>query len=228
MGDPVQRTHHHRGPTILNWLKRYREGGEKIEALFPSDRSDCGRARSISDETFAALLQIRKEKPSFTIKKVVEEAYRRNIITKAERVALPTVYRHFRLHDQKTEKKQEDMRRFEVELSNDMWQADALHAVRVSHGGTLRKSYLLTIIDDKSRLIVGSGFYLSESADSFIDCLSQALKSRGYPGSCMSTMAACSGITALPWGAHHCRYLFAMQQHTGQLGAVRSSVSTGR
>jgi len=169
------------GPTILNWLKRYREGGEKIEALFPSDRSDCGRARSISDETFAALLQIRKEKPSFTIKKVVEEAYRRNIITKAERVALPTVYRHFRLHDQKTEKKQEDMRRFEVELSNDMWQADALHAVRVSHGGTLRKSYLLTIIDDKSRLIVGSGFYLSESADSFIDCLSQALKSRGVP-----------------------------------------------
>ena len=78
------------GPTILNWLKRYREGGEKIEALFPSDRSDCGRARSISDETFAALLQIRKEKPSFTIKKVVDEAYKRNVITRAERVALST------------------------------------------------------------------------------------------------------------------------------------------
>jgi putative transposase len=31
------------GPTILNWVRRYREGGEKIEALFPSDRSDCGR-----------------------------------------------------------------------------------------------------------------------------------------------------------------------------------------
>ena len=111
------------GATILNWLRRYREGGQRIEALFPSDRSDCGRQRSINDETLAALLQIRKEKPSFTIKKVVEEACRRNIITKADRIALPTVYRLFRLHAEETQKKQEDMRRFEVELSNDMWQA---------------------------------------------------------------------------------------------------------
>lgn len=169
------------GATILNWLRRYRGGGERIEALFPSDRSDCGRQRSISNETLAALLQLRKEKPSFTIKKVVEEACKRNIITKADRISLPTVYRLFRLHAEETQKKQEDMRRFEVELSNDMWQADALHAIRVTHEGKLRKSYLFVILDDKSRLIVGSGFYLHENADSFVDCLSKALKSRGVP-----------------------------------------------
>lgn len=167
--------------TILNWLRRYREDGERIEALMPSDRSDCGRPRSIKDETLAALLQIRKEKPSYTIKKVVEEAYRRKIITTADRIALPTIYRLFRIHDQKTKHKQEDMRRFEVELSNDLWQADALHAGKVMHEGRLRKSYLYVILDDKSRLVVGSGFYLRESAESFIDCLTGALKMRGVP-----------------------------------------------
>jgi putative transposase len=178
---PFSNRTHIGGATILNWVRRYRDGGERIEALFPSDRSDCGRQRSISDETLAALLHIRKEKPSFTIKKVVEEAYKRKIISKADRIALSSVYRLFRIHDQKTRKKQEDMRRFEVELSNDLWQADALHAMKVTHEGKLRKSYLFVILDDKSRMIVGSGFYLDESADSFINCLSKALKSRGIP-----------------------------------------------
>ena len=175
-----ERTHISRA-TLLNWVQRYRQNGERIEALFPSDRSDCGRQRSISDETLAALLQLRKELPRHTIKKLVEEAYRRKIITGADHIKLPTVYRLFKLHHRQTLQKQEDMRKFEVELSNDLWQADCLHGPKVSHRNKLARSYLFAIIDDKSRLIVGSGFYLAETAQSFIDCLSDALRSRGVP-----------------------------------------------
>ena len=35
--------------TILNWQRRYELGGKKIEALYPEDRGDRGRVRSIND-----------------------------------------------------------------------------------------------------------------------------------------------------------------------------------
>ncbi len=174
------RTHLSRA-TILSWVKRYKERGERIEALFPSERSDCGRRRSFSDETAAELLQLREEFPRYTVKKLVEIALKRNIFSAQDSVKLSTVYRLFSLHKTRTLKKQEDLRKFEVELSNDLWQSDCLHGPRVLYNGKRVKSYLFVIIDDYSRLIVGSKFYLSESAESFLDCFWTALRTRGLP-----------------------------------------------
>ena len=49
------RTYISRG-TILNWLGRYRKGGEQIEALFPVDRSDSGGTRALGPEVVDALV----------------------------------------------------------------------------------------------------------------------------------------------------------------------------
>jgi hypothetical protein len=49
--------------TILAWVKRYEDGGRKIEALFPERRGDKGRMRSITDEQIDALMQLRNEHP---------------------------------------------------------------------------------------------------------------------------------------------------------------------
>jgi putative transposase len=74
-----------------------------------------------------------------------------------------------------------DRRRFEAELPNDLWQSDCLHGPRLLVEGKLRKSYLFAIIDDHSRLIPWAQFYLSETLESFQDCLIHALASRGLP-----------------------------------------------
>ena len=47
----------------------------------------------------------------------------------------------------------QDRRRFEVELPNDLWQADCMHGPRVISGGKLRKTFLFACIDDHSRLV---------------------------------------------------------------------------
>lgn len=174
------RTHISRA-TILSWVKRYKERGERIEALFPADRIDCGRQRSISDEATAELLQLREEFPRHTVKKLIEIARNRNIFSPQDSVTHSTVYRLFSLHKKKTLQKQEDMRKFEVEFCNDLWQSDCLHGPKVVHDGKLVKTYLFVILDDKSRLIVGAKFYLSESAESFLDCLWSAMRTRGLP-----------------------------------------------
>lgn len=166
---------------ILSWVKRYKDRGERIEALFPLDRSDCGRQRSFSDEVAAELLRLREEFPRYTVEKLVKEAKKRQIFSPQDSVKLSTIYRLFSQHKKHTLQKQEDMRKFEVELSNDLWQSDCLHGPRVLYEGKRVKSYLFAIIDDKSRLIVGSKFYLSETTESFLDCFWEALRTRGLP-----------------------------------------------
>jgi len=167
--------------TILNWVKRYRDGGERIEALFPRDRNDCGRRRSFSDETAARLLRLREEHPDYTVKKIVDHVKKEGILMGSEELKDSTVYRFFKEHKKQQLSKQEDLRKFEVELANDLWQSDAMHGPKVRHKGKLVKTYLFAIIDDKSRLITGSRFYLNESTESFLDCLWEALLRRGLP-----------------------------------------------
>jgi transposase InsO family protein len=93
-----------------------------------------------------------------------------------------SIYRMFRRHGlDKPLRQPVDRRRFEAELPNDLWQSDCMHGPRVSVEGASRKSYLFAIIDDHSRLITHSEFYLRENIDSFRECLVQALAKRGLP-----------------------------------------------
>src|SRR6056297_913929 len=58
--------------TILNWLRRYEQGGRKIEALFPCDRGDRGRVRSLDDESLEALVRLRTAHPRLSTPRLVE------------------------------------------------------------------------------------------------------------------------------------------------------------
>ena len=77
--------------------------------------------------------------------------------------------------------KPKDCRKFEAELPNDLWQSDVMHGPRVDVDGKLRKTYLIAIIDDHSRLIPHARFYLSEALSSYLCALEKALRTRGLP-----------------------------------------------
>jgi len=74
-----------------------------------------------------------------------------------------------------------DRRKFEAELPNDLWQSDVMHGPKVDVDGKMRKSYLIAIIDDHSRLIAHGQFYLSEALPSYLDAFENALAKRGLP-----------------------------------------------
>jgi transposase InsO family protein len=75
----------------------------------------------------------------------------------------------------------EDRRKFEAELPNDLWQSDVMHGPLITSGGKTKKSYLIALLDDPSRLIAHGEFYLSESILSYADALEKALLKRGLP-----------------------------------------------
>jgi putative transposase len=169
--------------TILRWVKLYRDSGGRLEALTNHDRCDQGKSRAIDEETGLALIRLRAELPKATIARIIREMDKRRLASPGLILTSPTVYR-FLLHNglmKAATAIPEDRRRFEAELPNDLWQSDCMHGPVVEHEGKKRKTYLLAFIDDHSRLIPHACFYLSESLESYLKALEEALLTRGLP-----------------------------------------------
>ncbi len=168
--------------TVVKWLACYQRSGGDIESLKPRSRSDRGSSRSIDDETAAALVALKQQLPECSLDALMRIARQRKIIHAGFCASRQSVYRLFANHGlNDAHPRPVDRRRFEAELPNDLWQSDWLHGPKIIVDGVMRKTYLFAIIDDHSRLIVHAQFYLSESIDSFRDCLMLALLKRGLP-----------------------------------------------
>jgi len=179
---PFSDKHHLSRSSIRLWLTRYQNGGRRLESLFPKDREDAGRSRSIDAETELALVALKQELKAASLPVLLRVARQRKILPVGFSASPQSVYRMLKRHGLDRQRiTPVDRRRFEAELANDLWQADCMHGPKVVVEGKLRKSYLFAFIDDHSRLIPHAQFYLRETVDSVQDCLMQALEKRGLP-----------------------------------------------
>lgn len=169
--------------TLKEWISRYKGSGNKLESLYPRDRSDRGKTRAIEEELAAGLISLRKEMPVVSLPVFISEAKARRIIMPGRHIPYATLYRFLKtegLVDRPTGLP-EDRRRFEAEYPNDLWQSDSMHGPYVMSEGKKRKTYLTAFIDDMSRIIPHAEFYLHERLESFLDALRKALLMRGIP-----------------------------------------------
>ncbi len=169
--------------TIMRWIKLYKDSGGRLESLANQDRSDSGFTRAIDEETGLALIRLRREFPKAPVIRVIREMNKRALVPPGTRLNRTTVYRFLKRNGlmDKAQSVPEDRRRFEAELPNDLWQCDAMHGPMVEHGDRRRKTYLIALIDDHSRLVPHAEFYLSENVKSFLGAFQQALLKRGLP-----------------------------------------------
>jgi len=169
--------------TILRWMRVYKNSNGRLEALYPAARSDRGKSRALDQDTALALIQLRRKLPKATIKQLIEKMYQHRLVVPWTELSPSTVYRLLRRHGLTgpSATAPVDRRKFEAELPNDLWQSDVMHGCQVHVDGKNRKSYLIAIIDDHSRLITHGQFYLSENLACYLDCLEHALSKRGLP-----------------------------------------------
>lgn len=167
--------------TILDWLRRYRDSGDSLNSLMPQKRSDLGQLRRIDEETKTALINLRKEFKQCSINVLLKTALDKKIIFQGFKVSKSTLYRLFKKHNLDDITPKEDMRRFEAEIPNDLWQSDCMHGPFVNISGKMQKTFLFAFIDDHSRLITHCEFYLRENLENYIDCLKKSLNKRGIP-----------------------------------------------
>jgi len=169
--------------TIFRWIRLYTNSNGNLTSLYPKDRADQGKSRSLDEETRLALIELRLQLPAATVPQLIEQMNVQKRAAPGIVLNNSTVYRF--LHQENlmhhVAAKPEDRRKFEAELPNDLWQSDVMHGSQVEVNGRMRKTYLIAIIDDHSRLIVYARFYLSETLASYLDALENALARRGLP-----------------------------------------------
>lgn len=168
--------------TILSWIKAYRNSNYDLKSLYPRDRRDKGRSRAIDEDTGLALIRLKQAHPKATVRRLMALMKERRLVTPGIDLKASTVYRF--LNEQgliRPKGTQPDRRKFEAPTVNHLWQSDVMHGPKLEVNGRLKKTYLIAIIDDHSRLIPHARFYWSEALPSYLDCLEQALLKRGLP-----------------------------------------------
>jgi len=169
---------------ILNWVKAYKGSNGDIRSLYPRDRSDKGKSRSMDDDTCLGLISLRKKMLKATIPVLIDQMEAENLVSPGTELKQSNVYRFLNQNGMMEQApRPEDRRKFEAECPNDLWQSDVMHGPRVLVDGKLRKTYLIAIIDDHSRLIPHAEFYLSEALALYLDALEQAFLKRGQQAS---------------------------------------------
>ena len=167
--------------TLLDWALRYRHGG--FEALAPQPRQDRGQSRTITPQLADLIERLKRENPHRTGTTLLRELALSSGHNEPA-ISASTLYRFLKQRGL-TERQllaPPARKKFEAEYSNQIWQSDMLYGPYVRRpGGGKMQALLHAILDDASRLIPHAQFYTKQSLDVCLDCLRQAIASRGVP-----------------------------------------------
>ena len=167
--------------TIQAWYHSWRKEG--IEGLVPKTRFDRGQSK-MTPAVQEAVLAAKRENPRRSIRQIVRLLEAAGIVA-SQGLSRSAVHR---LLQQSGLSKvvgsaagPEEKRSFTAEFAGSIWYGDVMHGPRVPVKGQLRKTYLVSLFDDASRLVAHSAFCLGETALDIEGVLKQALLRRGVP-----------------------------------------------
>lgn len=167
--------------TIEQWYYAYKKNG--LDALKPSSRSDRGESKTIVGEVATEIEKMLIERPRLTAPIVLKELEAKGLIKEGE-VSLSAFYRFRRGKGLKKSgpAKASNYRAFEFEYPQECWQTDVLFGPSIADkDGKRRKTYLVAVIDDCTRVITHGQFYFEQNLTTFIDTLKQSMLKRGIP-----------------------------------------------
>jgi len=179
-----EHTHPQKGPirlgygTVEEWFYQYRKYG--FAGLRPQARNDKGRSRRIGEEMAEAIEKLIEAHPDLDGPGLLAEVRAQGFIPPS----LSTLYRFIKARglDRLRKPPRVDRRAYAFELPGDCWQCDVMYGPPLAGpDGKARKTYLIAILDDATRLIAHARFYFDQHLSALKDCLKQALLKRGLP-----------------------------------------------
>lgn len=178
---PHSKRRHVGAKTIQAWYYAWRSRG--IDGLAPKARADRG-ASKIAAALQEAILAAKRANPRRSVRQIVRllEAAGTMPAGSLSRSAVHRLLQQQGLSQLVgSASLPEEKRSFAAEFAGTIWYGDVMHGPRVPHQGHLRKTYLVSLIDDASRLVAHSAFCLGETALDVEGVLKQALLRRGVP-----------------------------------------------
>ena len=165
--------------TLEKWTNNYRHGG--MDALLPQHRSDKGSTRVLDDVTIAEIYRLREKYPKINATMIhtilVHDGYIKATVSKR------AVQRFIKNKDLKSARNLniKDRKAFEEPEFGCMWQCDTCYLPYITEDGKSQRTYLIMIIDDHSRLIVGGQIFYNDNSYNFQKVLKHAIATYGIP-----------------------------------------------
>ena len=181
--DPILRpdgtTYHYSPDTLERWTGLYRKHG--MDALIPGTRSDKGVSRALDPDAVQEIYRLREKYPRIN-GVMIHQILVQNHFIKAT-VSVRAVQRFLQKNDLKSARNPhvKDRRAFETPEFGCLWQADTAYLPYITENGKSRRTYLIMIIDDNSRLIVGGEIFYNDNAYNYQKVLKQAVCTYGLP-----------------------------------------------
>lgn len=153
-----------------------------FDALLPKTRSDIGQTRKLSDVAIEQIYTLKNNFPrinaTFIYHKLIEDGF-----IKEKDVSISTVQRFIKNKDLKSARciNMKDRKAFEEEFATGMYQGDTCYGPYITENGERRRTYVIMLIDDKSRLIVGGRFFYNDNSYNFQKVLKEAVARYGIP-----------------------------------------------
>lgn len=167
--------------TIQAWFYAWRRDG--IDGLTPKVRVDRGQSK-ITPAIQEAVLAAKRENPRRSINQISRLLVAAGVVAD-QSLSRSAVHRLLQQNGLSqlagSASLPEEKRSFSAEFAGSIWYGDVMHGPRVAIKGQLRKTYLVSLIDDASRLVAHSAFCLGETALDIEGVLKQALLRRGVP-----------------------------------------------
>ena len=166
--------------TIEAWYYAWKRDG--IEGLVPKIRIDRGQSK-LTPEIQARILGAKRDNPKRSIRQI-------QLLLESSGVAIDilsrsSIHRLLQAHGLSrmigSSSLLEEKRSFTAEFAGSIWYGDVLHGPAVPTANGMRKAYLVSLMDDASRLITHSAFCLGETALDIEGVLKQAVLKRGLP-----------------------------------------------
>ena len=175
---PGGRTTRYNPKTLEKWEEYYKKFG--MDGLMPKQRRDAGKTRVLNEYAVTEIYRLREKFPRINATLIYNKLIEDGFINQAD-VSLTSVQRFIKKNDLRaaTNPNQKDRKAFEEAFPGGMYQADTSYTTYIKENGKQRRTYLIHLIDDHSRLILGARFFYNDNAYNFQIVLKEAIARYG-------------------------------------------------
>lgn len=171
---------HPSASTVQSWYCAYGKGG--FDALVPKMRSDFGKTRVLDDDAKARITYYRTNFPRMSAAMIYRQLLDDGTFANGE-CSESTVLRFInQLDSERKVSDVKDMRRYERAHINEVWYGDSCVGPPIKDtDGRKHKVYIIALIDDASRMIVGVNAFYNDNFINLMSVLKSAVSRHGRP-----------------------------------------------
>lgn len=171
---------HYAPGTIKKWYLNYKQDG--FDALVPTGRADLGKPRKLDEELREQIQYLKTNYPRMSAAAVYRQLKDNGSIKNGD-VSESTINRYVKVIALRLKTtKNQDMRRYERPHINEVWCGDSsVGPYLKTPDGKKHKVYIIALIDDASRFIVGIDVFFNDNFINLMSVMKSAVAKYGRP-----------------------------------------------